>query len=240
MTAFLAGQKNVLCPWTKDSQRGLKLKSQDIFLLMKLLSLHAQHEDLEAGADASTSWQDWDADAAIPADVGPGVPDELFTAQWLEQQFSVRGLSASTGVSKSEVSAALKRCMAVGLAKPDRSTQWPTVNKQWLWEFVVYGIRFVFPAQTGELTRGIATGVGAPVLADKLMTAGDLVPVWPDPLGRTMGLAVEPLFKTVPQAVKRDPRLYALLALVDAIRLGRPREHHFAANALKQWMRLSP
>ncbi len=206
---------------------------------MKILSLHIQREEMEVSAGATQAWQDWDEEAAIHTDVSPGMPDEYFTNAWLGQQFSVRGLSASTGISKSEVSAALKRCVAVGLAKPDRLTQWPTVNKPWLWEFLVHGIRFVFPVQTGELTRGIATGVGAPVLANKLMTAGELLPVWPDPLGRTMGLAVMPLFKTVPLAVKRDPRLYALLALVDAIRLGRPREHQFAAGALKQWMHLS-
>jgi hypothetical protein len=216
------------------------LKSQDIFLLLKIISLRIQHEEAEAGASTGSMWRDWDSGDSLHTDIGPGIPDELFTHAWLGQQFSVRGLSASTGISKSEVSAALKRCMAVGLAKPDRLTQWPTVNRQWLWEFLVHGVRLVFPVQAGELTRGIATGVGAPVLAQKLMTAGDLVPVWPDPLGRTMGLAVVPLFKTVPQAVKRDPRLYALLALVDAIRLGRPREQKFAAGALKQWMNLTP
>jgi hypothetical protein len=40
----------------------------------------------------------------------------------------------------------------------------------------------------------------------------------------------------VPYAVRRDPELYALLALVDAIRLGNPREANLAADLLKAQM----
>lgn len=41
---------------------------------------------------------------------------------------SVRGLAGSTGVSKSEVPTALKRCTDVGLLKTDRYTGCPVVN----------------------------------------------------------------------------------------------------------------
>ena len=69
------------------------------------------------------------------------------------------------------------------------------------------------------------------------MTAGELVPVWPDPHGSTKGVTVEPLYKTVTGAVRRDSRLYALLALTDAIRLGQPRERNLAAELLAQMLR---
>lgn len=46
-----------------------------------------------------------------------------------------------------------------------------------------------------------------------------------------------PLYKTVTGAVRRDSRLYALLALTDAIRLGQPRECNLAAELLAQMLR---
>ena len=47
----------------------------------------------------------------------------------------------------------------------------------------------------GEITRGIATAFAAPVLKDKLMSASELVLIWPDAKGSIKGQAVEPLFK---------------------------------------------
>jgi hypothetical protein len=43
-----------------------------------------------------------------------------------------------------------------------------------------------------------------------------------------------PLFKSVPVAIKKDSRLYEYLALVDAIRLGNPRESKMAIKILKE------
>jgi DNA-binding FadR family transcriptional regulator len=49
-----------------------------------------------------------------------------------------------------------------------------------------------------------------------------------------MGQSVEPLFKSVPQAVQKDERLHEYLALVDAIRLGNQREAGVAAERLSE------
>ncbi len=108
----------------------------------------------------------------------------------------------------------------------------PRANTKALGELIIYGLRYVFPVQLGELTRGIATSLGAPVLEGQIMTAGELIPVWPDARGNTKGQAVTPLAPSVPKAVRTDPRLYALLALTDAIRIGQPRERNFAADRL--------
>ena len=66
------------------------------------------------------------------------------------------------------------------------------------------------------------------------MSAGELVPVWPDARGDTKGQAVEPLFNSVIYAIGRDDELYALLALVDAIRIGQSRERNLAIKMMKQ------
>jgi hypothetical protein len=145
---------------------------------------------------------------------------EVFVASRL----SIRGLAAETGISKSEVSQSLKRNYFAGLAKPDRKSDLPRANLRALLEFVVHGLRYVFPVKPSELTRGIATGLAAPVLQGQLMTAGELAPIWPDAKGNSKGQAIVPLFKSVPFAVRKDPQLYEYLALADAIRMGQPRE----------------
>jgi hypothetical protein len=48
----------------------------------------------------------------------------------------------------------------------------------------------------------------------------DPVPVWPYKNGTVRGVSLAPLCPTVPEAALRDERLYAVLALFDAIRSG--------------------
>jgi len=57
-------------------------------------------------------------------------------------------------------------------------------------------------------------------------------PVWPDSSGSARGVEFSPLYKNVPAAARRDPKLYELLALVDAIRDGRTREREIAIREL--------
>jgi len=70
-----------------------------------------------------------------------------------------------------------------------------------------------------------------------MMSAGEFIHVWPDALGNEKGQSIDPLYRSVPMAVKRDPRLYDFLALVDAIRLGAGRETAFAVKELKSRLR---
>jgi hypothetical protein len=57
------------------------------------------------------------------------------------------------------------------------------------------------------------------VLREPLHSAGSLIYVWPYAPAKEMGQSFDPLFKSVPAACKTDSRLYAYLALVDAIRI---------------------
>lgn len=207
------------------------MKSQDIFILLKLVSLEQQAKDeLDGGIIQSAKsyiydWQGWELDEDIL------VQDY---EQSLSEAYSNRGLEASTGVSKSEVNASLKRSMSVGMAKIDRKSKLPKANINALLEFIGHGIKYVFPAKPSAMVLGIPTSIAAPVLEGKLMTAGEYIYVWPDAMGKEMGQSVEPLYKTVPMAVKKDPILYGFLALVDAIRLGAGRESAFAAKELEK------
>lgn len=102
-----------------------------------------------------------------------------------------------------------------------------------LLDLILHGVRYVFYVRPGEPTRGLPTAFAASPL-DKIISTGQEIPVWPDPDGPARGYSLEPLDKCVPEAARRDPLLYELLALVDAIRIGRPREYKLAADELSR------
>jgi len=142
-----------------------------------------------------------------------------------------RRLAEESGISLSEVSAACRRLEAVGILAPGKRK----IVGAALAEFLVHGLRYVFPLETGEVSRGMPTGYAAEPLRDEFMSAKDeLVPVWPDPAGEVRGIAVQPLYKSVPVAARKDKQLYEYLALVDAIRGGRARERKRAIAILSQ------
>jgi hypothetical protein len=130
----------------------------------------------------------------------------------------------------SEVTRSLKRCRAAGLLYQNGSEK--RVNRAGLLEFLVHGFRYVFPAQTGSLTRGIPTSIAAEPLKAHFIDTGEPPPVWPYMQGNARGIAFMPLHKRVPKAALRDPRLYELLALVDAIRGTSVRERQMAKEEL--------
>jgi hypothetical protein len=101
-------------------------------------------------------------------------------------------------------------------------------------EFLIYGVKYAFPVHRGGLVRGMPTAHAAPPLKEQMAESSDPPPVWPDPEGAVRGLEFSPLSKNVPAAARRDPKLYELLALVDAIRDGRAREREIAISELEQ------
>jgi len=102
---------------------------------------------------------------------------------------------------------------------------------------LLHGLKYVFPAEHGEPTRGLPTSYAAPPLRDEILSPDDLPPVWPWHEGQTRGVAFEPLYKTVPIAASRDPLLYEYLSLLDAIRDGRARERKIAERELLKRLR---
>jgi hypothetical protein len=103
-------------------------------------------------------------------------------------------------------------------------------------DFLIHGVPYAFPAKLTEMTRGVPTAWAAPIMDGKVVVPDPAPPVWPLLDGKIQGLAVEPLYRFVPQAALADARLYGLLALVDAIRLGRARERAFAEKELARFL----
>ena len=133
-------------------------------------------------------------------------------------------------LSPSEVHGALHRLQHSRLVQGLELHNRPNVSS--LEEFLLHGLKYVFPAEHGQMTRGIPTSFAAEPLASMISPGGDPPPVWPWPSGETRGMAFQPLYRTVPVAALRDPLLYEYLSLVDAIRDGRVRERKLAERAL--------
>lgn len=212
------------------------MKSQDLVLLFKLHSLWAS-EHAPPPLLRTDTWKGWDSTASsiiqepeLPRTFDPAYED------YRKGLFTVRQLAASTGISKSQVNLSLHRSLESGIAVSDRRTGLPKVNAQKLYGLVIHAVRYMFPTKYGPISRGIPTAMAAPVLMNQILTSGDLVPVWPDPRGTTMGQSIEPLVESVSIAVQNDPMLYALLSLTDAIRIGQAREQAIAARTLKDLM----
>lgn len=142
---------------------------------------------------------------------------------------SYADLGKAVGLSASEAHAAVRRLVEARLLDADQTH----VHRHSLLKFLVNGVPFAFPACMKEASRGTPTGWGAPVFEGRF-ASNELPPVWPDPEGEVRGQAVKPLYESVVSAAKRDPKLYDLLALVDALRLGRAREREIAETELEK------
>lgn len=153
-------------------------------------------------------------------------------------RYTLRALAESLSVSKSEISNSIARCRKAGLMMNGYENSCLKVNRIALLNITEHALKYFFPVKPGALARGIPTGFASPVLSKKIKSAGENIPVWPDPQGAQRGQTVEPIYKTVPEAVKKDRTLYHYLALVDSIRMGGPREVSVAIPLLKKGMGL--
>lgn len=124
------------------------MKSQDIVVLLKLVSLQEQEQN------------------------GPGQPQWAFQG---ESPYSVRALEALLGISKSEINAAITRSLSSGLAIKDRQTGRPSSHRRNLHNFIVHGLKFVFPVKAGAMTRGVPTAFAAPMLKNLLVSGGEYI-----------------------------------------------------------------
>lgn len=169
-------------------------------------------------------------------------PQDLLVLLKAAAQPKVRLTYAALGkalsMSASEVHASVKRATLAGLAVVKERGEWAPVLPALL-EFAVHGARYAFPAVPGPVRRGVPTSFGVEPLASKIGAGAKEVPVWADPAGSVSGPSVSPLYRSAPQAALKDPALHELLALLDAMRIGRAREREMARTALADALRSS-
>ena len=140
-------------------------------------------------------------------------------------------LAVELSISQSEAHAGVRRAVAARLMS-DAAVAAGRPILPALEEFLIHGVRYAYPPERGELTRGMPTGYAAPPLNKVIVQPNEPPPVWPYAEGTVRGYKFAPLYPSVPAAASRDPKLYELLALVDAIRDGRARERALAAKEL--------
>jgi hypothetical protein len=144
-------------------------------------------------------------------------------------------LAAELVMSPSEVHASVKRAQLAHLLHGPKLHNRP--NLAAIEEFLVHGLKYVFPAERGELTRGVPTSYAAEPLRSVITQSTDPAPVWPYDEGKQRGIAFEPLYKTAPIAALRDQSFYEYLVLADALRDGRVRERRCAEEELHRRFR---
>lgn len=149
------------------------------------------------------------------------------------EPWTYQRLAVELSLSQSEAHAGVRRAVASRLMSNASSVRGRPVLAS-LAEFLVHGVRYAYPPERGELTRGMPTGYAAPPLNQAIAQPDEPPPVWPYAEGAARGYSFSPLYPSVPAAASRDAKLYELLALVDAIRDGRARERSLAVKELER------
>lgn len=145
-----------------------------------------------------------------------------------DEPWNLKKLSNTLFISNSEVSESLDRSHYANLIDFSKKS----VNRSSFLDFLLHGMKYVFPASPGNLVRGTPTAHSHPFMQKHINS--DFAYVWPSSNGTVIGQAIEPFYANQIQAISSDEELYKLLALLDVIRVGRIRETNIAETQLKQ------
>jgi hypothetical protein len=155
----------------------------------------------------------------------------LALAAMRDQGTTYPELAAFSGLSMSEVHAALKRAAAARLLFFDAKR--PRLLTPAFKEFLFHGAKYAFPATRGGIVPGIPTAHAAAPLDAHMTPSADPPPVWPALDGTVRGAALMPLYPSAPAAAIRSAALHEYLALFDALRVGNARERQIAQQLLE-------
>lgn len=151
-----------------------------------------------------------------------------------QEDWQVQPISTDLKISMGEVSQSLNRSRIAGLI--DFRKKHP--NRTSLAEFLIHGVKYVFPQAPGALTRGFPTAHSHPFMKRHFHSEANYV--WPDAQGEIIGQAIKPFYERQAEAAGLDEKFYLLLALVDTIRVGRVREVKIASEELKRILSHEP
>jgi len=149
-----------------------------------------------------------------------------------KQDWMNKDLASMLHISPSEITESLSRSQFAGLINASRKKVFVSALKN----FLVFGLKVVFPVQPGAMVKGLATAHAAPVL--KKYFSSEEIYVWPDATGKERGMMVEPLYPGAVEAAKQDPVFYDLLAICDVFRIGKVREIEKAKDQFEKISKL--
>lgn len=145
-----------------------------------------------------------------------------------DRSWYMKDLSVELGISASEVSESIHRSVFAGLLAQDKTRLMRTA----VMEFLEHGFRYVYPQRPGALVRGIPTAHAAKPLSEHILS--EEAYVLPYGKGTIRGQAIKPLHPNLAEACLKDADFYELVALSDALRVGRARERQLAVQELKK------
>ena len=138
-------------------------------------------------------------------------------------------IARDLGLSQAEISLSLERCRRAQFLSEDKKT----VFRNNLLEFIIHWLKYVYPGQmSGSMVSGVPTAHSASPLKEHIVS--EVAYVWPSAEGTVRGTGIIPFSNTVLNGARCDARLYEMLALIEALRVGRARERNMAADELKQ------
>lgn len=150
------------------------------------------------------------------------------------QSWRYSSLAQALCMSASEVHGGIRRAQKARLVDANLN-----VKKLALFNFLTEGLPYVYYPTLGEqLVRGFPTSFSA-LQEEGLLAYDDEVLVWESADGNTVGRSIKPLYSAVPRAIQQDPKLYQLLALADACRLGGVRGYAVSRQLLDQALNLN-
>ena len=147
------------------------------------------------------------------------------------------GMAMALKMSPSEVHAGVRRSLEVGLLRrlPDLPQRMPVPVKTALEEFLISGLKYVWPGKSGPIGRGVPTCTSLPDVAREMDVPEPTTPlVWRHPLGTTRGETIIPLYPKLPDVCSTDVWLHGWIALIDILRCKTGREAALAANLIRR------
>ena len=209
----------------------MQLKPQDFLVALKLVAWGDQRWTYarlaqELGLSAS------EAHGAVKRGLLAGVllQNRSTLAQPLESESAVAlGVQEPADIYRVTRKRTRRAVVAEGESVADNPVRPHAHN---LAEFALHGAKYAFPGVRLPLAAGVPTSHSAPAFAG-VFAPGSTDFVWPHPNGSVRGVGVEPLHPCVPFAAMQDGKLYELLALFDALRVGKARERGMALERLQ-------
>ena len=133
-------------------------------------------------------------------------------------------------ISQAEIINCLNRLLVAQLLSSDQKTP----LRENALEFLVHGLKYAFPPQFGQVSRGVPAAHSSALFADKIMSSDLDRFVWPDEEGNSRGQSILPIYSTVPKVAVKDKEMGEYLNLIEAIRVGRTRERVWAQKELER------
>ena len=83
------------------------------------------------------------------------------------------------------------------------------VNKETSSEFLIHALKYMFPPQLGTIAVGIPTAYARPGFSFVRYSSDDIY-IWPHPEGTVKGIALKPIYPSLPSACLQDEKLYKI------------------------------